>query len=262
MKRATIAGRSGSKAADRRPGIASLEFVLVLPFLLALVAGLFILGMGAEHKGHTIVAARHDAWRNRPQAAPGQTLQVWADPMASKVQATIRESYTPPMVLRTTFWAESRNSLVANPWDFHAIPFAPGQGAFTPHLDPLAKIAANIPIPTPLIPLLRTYAALMNLPASPYIEPLRWISQRLNNAVWVAGQWLRWTLLPQLELAKYGAEAALWSVGWWQWWLIDPLNDAIDLFNWAIDTVRNLYEASQGRPGHWNDSLSHHLEEN
>jgi hypothetical protein len=251
MTRATVAGRRG---------IASLEFVLVLPFLLALTAGLFILGMGAEHKGHSIVAARHDAWRNRAQAPPGRVLQLGADPLASKVQVVHQENYTPAFVIRTNFTAESRNGVVGNPWDSHAIPFAPAQGNFTPHLDPLSKIVANIPVPNPVILVVQTFAKLMNLPDSQLIRALAPLNRIAKVGLVLAAAFLQ-TLIPVIEGAKLAAEIALDSIGLFAWGLRSKLHRAIDLFNQALDAVHNLWEAAHGRPGHWSDSLSHHLEE-
>src|ERR1700757_2571184 len=95
-----IMSRAIANARPRgRPGMASLEFVLVFPMLLAMAAGLFLLAHAVETKSATAITARQDAGNQRPQAPAGETLWVFSDPLDSAIQADPQRTFTsgPPI---------------------------------------------------------------------------------------------------------------------------------------------------------------------
>ena len=55
----------------RRRAIASLELVLVFPFLLTIVSALFLIGKADLMKVQAVIDARRQTWRNRPNAPSG-----------------------------------------------------------------------------------------------------------------------------------------------------------------------------------------------
>src|SRR5262249_60823831 len=78
-----------------RAGIAPMEFLLVLPFLIGLVAAIFIIARTASQKNITVVSARYHAWRGRLQANPVKPLHVDPDPLASQVEFFARNQCDP-----------------------------------------------------------------------------------------------------------------------------------------------------------------------
>lgn len=116
---------SASSPAPLRRGIASLEFVLVFPLLLALVAFLFAIAKAGVVKLQTVSQARQQTWAKRAQAKAKAPLDWLShDPMAFKIDSMPQQ----PLNLGPVFSGEphsarSTNTLIANPWAYEAVPF-------------------------------------------------------------------------------------------------------------------------------------------
>lgn len=129
-----------------RRGIASLELVLVFPMLLALVAILFAIAMSDVAKVQVTTKARQQTWAQRPSAPAGSPLDwVSQDPMASQIAPPQQQTVSlGPVYPGQTRQAQSKNTLVANPWASEAIPFPSLDKNMYPHTSvltdlPLAK---------------------------------------------------------------------------------------------------------------------------
>src|SRR5262245_31193820 len=108
----------------RRRAIASLELVLVFPFLLTIVSALFLIGKADLMKVQAVIDARRQTWRNRPNAPSGQLLRPWHNPQDSEISSLPQRAVTGgPPFSGQTFQAQSGNALIANPWASQAIPF-------------------------------------------------------------------------------------------------------------------------------------------
>lgn len=126
----------------QRRGIASLELVLVFPLLLAIVSVLFAIGQCDVAKVGTATDARRQTWAQRPKADPGSPLSLFQDPMVSKIDPLQQHSVSlGPVFSGRTQQAQSKNTLIANPWAFTAIKFSPlNQNNTVPHTTELSYV--------------------------------------------------------------------------------------------------------------------------
>jgi len=130
---------------NRRRGIATLEFVLVFPLLMALVAGLFLIARADTRKTLTATAARNEAWKQRANANPGLVLELGNDPITSAVTTTqTRNVERGPLFPKDTFTATTKFTATGRTWDYRDVPFRPGRGPMNPHLDELFMIAKSV----------------------------------------------------------------------------------------------------------------------
>ncbi|HZV06363.1 MAG TPA: hypothetical protein VE999_14885 [Gemmataceae bacterium] len=129
----------------RRRAIASLELVLVFPFLLSIVSALFLIARADVVKVRTATDARRQTWRNRPNAPSGQLLQPWHNPQDSEISSLPQRSVTGgPPFSGQTFQAQSRNALIANPWASQAIPFPSLDQNLKPHTSVLSLLGTQL----------------------------------------------------------------------------------------------------------------------
>lgn len=124
--------------AIRRRGMATLETVLSMPFLLALAAMIIAVGSASVRKNQTAIDARHNAWAQRAQS----TVEPFRpkDLGLTSLSETANEDVRLPFKLATVS-ANSRNALLTGPWDDAQAGFE-GQNKFAlPHTKPLKQIA-------------------------------------------------------------------------------------------------------------------------
>src|SRR5579871_6645972 len=110
--------RPGTIATPRR-GIASLELVLVFPFVLAIVATLFLIARADLAKVESATTARAQTWRGRDLAPTGQALQPWHNPQDSRVGSLPKLPVVAGMPFPGQTWeAVSGNTLIGNAWAY------------------------------------------------------------------------------------------------------------------------------------------------
>jgi hypothetical protein len=128
----------------RRPGIASLEMVLVFPLLLALVAGVFLIARADAAKTFTATRARAEAWNRRADANPGDPLVLGTDPGRSAVDGSGSAGVKPgPLFPTANFRARSANTATGNTWASPTVRFAP-QPPMVPHMEEFNQMAKSI----------------------------------------------------------------------------------------------------------------------
>lgn len=132
--------RLSPSAGRNRRGIASLEFVLVFPFLLILVSVLFIVGRADVAKVQTVTGTRNQTWANRP-GPKGSPLNWPHNPMDSQLSRTATQPVSlAPVIARQTQQAQSQVTLVANPWAFQSVPFPSANEHVLPHTSVLSML--------------------------------------------------------------------------------------------------------------------------
>lgn len=120
-----------------RRGIASLEFVLGVPFLIALGGVIVMAGFVGVAKLDTVVKSRHQAWeaRTNPSSTASMPLLIYAPSDAGMVVGEKTNE------VKTYDWlggkqkAKSRSALITGTWDHRQIPeMSRSEG---PHIDVL-----------------------------------------------------------------------------------------------------------------------------
>lgn len=76
----------------KRAGIASLELVLGLPFILALGAAVIVVGFAGIKRTGTVIEARHATWKNRSEPSKNSALYVGAAADSGKVSGESSET--------------------------------------------------------------------------------------------------------------------------------------------------------------------------
>jgi hypothetical protein len=235
-----------------RPGIATLEFVMVFPLLLLLVAGLFLIAQADVFKVATVTAARQQAWQQRPQAPDGGPLQLLPNPSDSARSATPQNSFAmgPPFRGQTA-QATSSNMLIANPWSSKAIPFASLAQNLSPHTDVMKLIDHGA---TEWIYFILTF--LFDPHTNPAMVVLNFIGPIVNTILQIFGfilddifgapfraisSALQWFMNNVVDNVPFGAGCDIFPC--------DAINGAIQFLNFATSCWHNLNEASHGRKG-------------
>lgn len=111
-------GKSNEK--KPRPGVATLELVLALPVLLALVVALIWLGFSVIGQAEVTVQARHTAWEARFQPWEGRRYDFNSDGIGD-ANATQTVRITP--VLDQESGPESKHSVGQGNWDHQTLEF-------------------------------------------------------------------------------------------------------------------------------------------
>jgi hypothetical protein len=121
--------------------VASLEFVLGLPFLMLSAAVAFGLASASVAAIGSAAQARHDAWAARaglrdgapfrPSSSPGDDLAT------RRAVERFPVSLALPLADRSAW---SKNAVLAGSWDHHAAPFDDPGTPFTPHVEHLQQL--------------------------------------------------------------------------------------------------------------------------
>ena len=128
------------RAGRSRRAIASLEFVLVFPFLLILVSVLFIVGRADVAKVQAVTGTRNQTWANRP--GPSGSPLIWPhNPMNPPLSLPATQPVSlAPVISRQPGQAQSQVTLVANPWAFQSVPFPSASDQAIPHTSVLKML--------------------------------------------------------------------------------------------------------------------------
>jgi hypothetical protein len=250
------------RRAPARHAIATLEMVMVLPLLLMLSAGLFLMGRAIVRKETAATTARQQTWAQLPNAAPGDILQINHAPMASAVTATANQQVDlRGMFNGATLQARSTGTVLGRPWDTQDVPLAPGQGNLTPHKQELDQVARNIqgvaqglgagldafrqgldPATNPVL----LSAAVAGRTSNPLLQLDSW-SMKFPQSDAIQG------FRPAVRAAKAQALANNMPA---QAQKLDRIDSLMGL---SIDIFANLYEAARGRTGRWDANLGSKL---
>jgi len=128
----------------RRRGLASMELVLSLPFLLAVAVIIASLAKVALAKSSASIEARADAWRKRPAAGAGARPTLTPADFVSATGNVVsgqgtRSVRMAPVLEPSAVTAESRHSVLAGTWDHQVL--RPGAGQL--QADPLMAAFAG-----------------------------------------------------------------------------------------------------------------------
>ncbi|HVK10374.1 MAG TPA: hypothetical protein VM597_16525 [Gemmataceae bacterium] len=245
---------------NSRRGMASLELVLVAPFLLALVTGLFLAGRAAIAKAGTATQARHDAFRNRETVSPGKPFG-WAGLADTPGEATAtveRPVASGYMLRRTRFAARTEARVVGQPWDHRAIRYEPTGKAVGPHTRELGQMLANIPgVGGVTATAIDGFALAFNPVDNPGLAAIAAVGRAANPGIVAVGVAMH-LAAEAMKGPQYRAIEAVRDVA--DFFDLEPVVQAIDLvlmvYNPLIDACENLYFASQGKEGRWGTDVN------
>jgi hypothetical protein len=128
-------------ASPARRGIATLEFVLSMPFLLLAAAMAFGFGAASVAGSDTAIKARHDAWNARAGVQSAAPFDPATMPDADRVRREATERF--PISGALAFVdrnARAEHSVLAAPWDHSDAPFQEPDAPFIPHLAHLEQL--------------------------------------------------------------------------------------------------------------------------
>lgn len=235
-----------------RRAIAPLELVLVLPLLLMLCAGLFLMGRAVVRKETAITTARARTWEQLPNAAPGDVLQLNHDPLASVVTGLGSERVElRGMFNGATLTAQSKGAVLGRPWDNQDIAFVQGQGPFVPHLKELGQILKNLQLAGQLS---EAALASIRLGMDPDSNPVSKLAAQSGEvallALKVGATFLKIVIKPVLQLARAAVkvmEAAARASLQFRW--ARYLSRVASFLQVGSDAIDTLYDATNGLPG-------------
>jgi hypothetical protein len=166
-----------------RRAMASLELVLVFPMLMGIVSVLFVIAQSDAAKVGMATAARRQTWAKRSQAPAGSPLSVSYDPMTSKIDSAPQNTVSlGPVFARRTLQAQSRNTLIANPWAFAAIPFPSLDQNVIPHTTVLSSIEGIGVVASDICTLME-----LSYPNGPVLNPASYVIEPVNYGLLAAG---------------------------------------------------------------------------
>jgi hypothetical protein len=247
---------------DLRPAIATLEMVMVLPLLLMLMAGLFLMGRAAVRKETAATSARALTWAQVPNAAPGAILQLNHDPMASAVSATGSQIVDlRGMFNGATLQANSRGTVLGRPWDVQDLPFAPGQGNLNPHQQELIQAASNVNGAAQTLSAgLATFRLGLDPNSNPVLIAASVAGQMANPQLKLDSFTLKFGTSPTIQGFRPGVQAAKAAALAANMPAQAAKLDRIDkLMSLVPPVFDNLYEAARGRVGTWDPNLGNNL---
>jgi hypothetical protein len=129
----------------RRAGIAPIEFVLVWPLLLLLMAGIFLIARAGIAKAAVATEARFVCWEKRRTANATEPL-VWDhNPRESEVTGHHKQRFASGVLFGANrFQAESHAFAMDKVWDYREQPFMRIM-PMRVHESPFKQIAKNMP---------------------------------------------------------------------------------------------------------------------
>ena len=112
--------------ADKRNGVATLEFVLAMPTLFLLMVGIVWLGYSNIYQAEVAIKAKHDAWQLRyenPDANPliFPTLPLYNQAENHRVADATQQVGISP-VFNDTVQPHSEYSTLSGAWDHRSMP--------------------------------------------------------------------------------------------------------------------------------------------
>ena len=242
-----------------RRGMASLELVLVAPFLLALTTGLFLAGRSAIAKAATATQARHDGFLSRETVNPGQPFSLpGTAATAGEASAEIERSVAAGYMLRhTRFAARSQNRVIGQPWDNRVINFDPTGKAVGPHTTELGQMLASLPaVGGVSAAAIDGFAFAFNPVDNPGLAAIALAGRTANPAIIAVGLAMH-VAAEAMKGPQYRAIEVARDVA--DFFELEPVVQAIDavlmVYNPLIDALENLYFASQGKEGRWGTNI-------
>lgn len=164
--------RSPDRPIPSRDGTAPLEFVMALPLLLMLTFTIFLVYGAFFQELSMIEEARYRAFQSLPDTQPSRVLQRYApadDGLSEKV-ATKHIEWRGNIPFDMD--VGSINSALAGTWDQVTVPFPAERQPFVVH-EPVARlIGEDVGRAGEWQQLLAAFAANMNFPEHPAVEPL------------------------------------------------------------------------------------------
>jgi hypothetical protein len=247
-----------------RRAIASLELVLVLPFVLAMAGMLLVFARADVNKVAAATATRQQTWRNRPSADGGGALRLAQQPQRSEVSSAPKFALPVGKAIAGQIQpATSSNTVIGNTWNFAEVKFQPLPQNLQPHTDEIGKVASDLPDPAPDA-LKKSFKALLLFdPNSDHaLMAAAALGQTGDVATKLAGELLH--IVDLLNKLGEGLDIADWMLSAAEDTGIggiiggigslvgvdDPvgkLKDAIHQLKKAFDALDGLYRASQGR---------------
>jgi hypothetical protein len=249
----------------RRPrrAIASLELVLVLPFLVAIVSILFVVAKADVVKLTAVTDARRQSWLNRTSENAKEELTPLQHPDRSEVVGAPQLPVSlGPALGRGVQQATSRTTVVANAWNYPTVPFQSLPQNLQPHADVLTKMASTQGVDASKAAYAFKALLVFDPGSDPVLKGAAFAGQTGKVATDLAGEVLHIvdllndlgkginvadTLLDAAQ--KTGVGGIIDGIGglFGVKNPVEKLQDAIHQIRDAIDALDGLYRASQGR---------------
>ena len=240
------------KANERRRGMAPLEFILVLPLLMSLCYGMFIIVKTSLRGLSVVEEARYESFRKLPPTLAQKPL-VLLNPAMDGVQTHAAQS----SVTYDLWWSNvnapvnSKVKTQAGTWDERSVPFPPRQGRFQAHSQPVSLIQKNTSMLPALETTLKVFGTVMNMPGNPVIAALAATAQVMDIGVRVSGIFFTVTrpvlyvIRGLLQIARIAAIASF------HFRFARFLGRCIRLLGLGIDAFAELPRAAEGKKIRW-----------
>jgi hypothetical protein len=248
--------------------MATLELVMIFPFLMLLVAALFFVARAVAARTTGITQVRHDAFARRDQANPGTILGLTDNPLASMVTATATQPVAGgPTFPGTTFQAQALGSTTGRTWgtfgpDQQEVSFQLSTLYFAPSPDPFNLLSSYTGLPD--LSLFTTMNPATNSALSPFSSLASLLQQTIgNNLSALNAVPAAINSMPVCQVALQNAQAAVAAGGLFQPQVAAQLEMQIqmltNLINTAEPCLASLIAANNGAPCSWNSNLGGQL---
>ncbi|MDB5339237.1 MAG: hypothetical protein JWN70_4856 [Planctomycetaceae bacterium] len=131
---------------SRRRGLATLEFVMSLPFLLAAFAVIIAVAMASIKKSEAAIAARNHAWEQRETGNGEQPFVLPGAGTDGQQNSDETQQFTlppPPVSTGQTATAESKNQILTGSWSDPLAEMSKEEPDFVPHFKPMGAMATQ-----------------------------------------------------------------------------------------------------------------------
>jgi hypothetical protein len=224
-----------------RKGVASLELVLAFPIMLFCVAGVMYAGRAGLARTSVAISVRRTVFLEREKAKSPSPLSVFESVDNTNKVATGR-SFKAWVRGPKQPMASSESTILTGEWNHHSVRFDPNRGMITPHLSVLAKFVGSTGLGSGAEKVMGGLGKALEFVLT---NKLVITAGKVANGVLDVGAvWLKYTLLPVLQLAEYAVKIANLN----PFVSLGALDDAIDTFQTA---VQSLIDATDEKPGKW-----------
>jgi hypothetical protein len=248
--------------------MATLELVMIFPFLMLLVAAIFLVARAVAARTTTITQVRHDAFARRDLANPGSVLGLADNAQASLVTATAAQPVPGgPNFPGVTFQAQGLSGTTGRTWGTYGlgqqeVSFQPSAPFFVPSAAPLNLLSSYVSVPD-----LSPFTA-MNPGSIPVLTAFLGQASQLQGTIGNSLGVLN-TLtapinsMPACQIALQLAQVAVATLG-----LFDPelsvelgiqIQMLMNLITVAQPCLANLVAVNSGAAPTWNSNLGSQL---
>jgi hypothetical protein len=226
-----------------RKGVASLELVLIFPLMLFCAAGVMYAGRAGLARATVSINVRRTVFLDREKAESKSPLSVFEDVTESRSSVETGRPFKTWIKGPKTPIARSKSTTLTGEWNHYSVQFDPDRGFLTPHIKVLGRFIGGTGLSSGLEKVMGGFGKVLEfvLTNKLVID----IGKAANLVLDGGAFWLKWTLLPLLQVAEYAVKLANLN----PFVSLGALDDAIDGFQ---TSVQSLIDATDELPGDWN----------